>query len=146
MKMFRVQMYHLPVRQTWKIIMFLKQICNYIVYKYSWFSKLLFLTIMFQYLSQWFWILLHYKNRIGGVIVSVLSLSVVDRGFEPRSAQIKDYEIGICCFSTKYAALRRKSKDWLAQNQNNVSKGSDMSTYELLFQWARTIKIQLSVF
>jgi hypothetical protein len=33
------------------------------------------------------------------------------------SGQIKDYEIGICCFSTKHAALRRKSKDWMARNR-----------------------------
>jgi len=39
----------------------------------------------------------------------------------------KDYKIGICCFSAKHAALRRKSKDWLAQNQDNVSEWSDMS-------------------
>jgi hypothetical protein len=44
----------------------------------------------------------------------------LDRGFEPRSGQIQDYKIGICCFSAKHAALRRKSKDWLARNQNNV--------------------------
>jgi len=25
------------------------------------------------------------------------------------------------CFSAKHASLRRKSKDWLARNQNNVS-------------------------
>jgi hypothetical protein len=29
------------------------------------------------------------------------------------------HKIGICCFSTKHAALRRKSKDWLAQKQDN---------------------------
>jgi hypothetical protein len=44
--------------------------------------------------------------------------------------QIKDYEIGICCFSAKYAALRRKSKDWLAQNQDNVSECADISTHD----------------
>jgi hypothetical protein len=44
-----------------------------------------------------------------------------------RSAT-KDYKIGICCFSAKHAALRRKSKDWLARNQNNVSEWSDIST------------------
>jgi hypothetical protein len=59
--------------------------------------------------------------------------------------QTKDYEIGICCFSAKHAALKRKSKDWLPRNQNNVSERSDMSTRRLLFQWASTIKIQLSV-
>ena len=67
------------------------------------------------------------SNRIGGVMVSVLASSAVDRGFEPRSGQTKDYEIGICCFFAKHTALKRKSKDWLARNQNNVSEWSDMS-------------------
>jgi hypothetical protein len=57
----------------------------------------------------------------------------------------QDYEIGICCFSAKHAALRRKSKDWLAQNQDNVSDWGDMSIHGLLLQWASTIKIQLIV-
>jgi hypothetical protein len=70
-------------------------------------------------------------NHIGGVMVSVLASSAVDRGFEPRSGQTKDYKIGICCFFTKHTALSRKSKDWLAQNQNNVSEWSDMSCVEL---------------
>ena len=70
-------------------------------------------------------------NCIGGVMVS--------------PDQTKDYKIGICCFSTKQAALRRKNKDWLAWNQDNVSKWGDMPTRRLLFQWASTIKIQLSV-
>ena len=48
--------------------------------------------------------------------------------------QTKDYKMGICCFSAKHAALRRKSKDWLARNQNNVSEWSDMSTRELSLQ------------
>ena len=65
---------------------------------------------------------------------SVLASSVVDRGFEPRSGQIKDYEIGICCFSAKHAVLKRKSQDWLDRNQDNVSEWSDMSTRGLLFQ------------
>jgi len=47
--------------------------------------------------------------------------------------QTKDYEIGICSFSAKHAALRRKSKDWLARNQDNVSDWSDMSICRLLF-------------
>ena len=67
-------------------------------------------------------------------MVSVLASSAVDRGFEPRSGQTKDYAIGICCFSAKHAALRRKSKDWLARNQNNVTEWSDTSTRGLLFQ------------
>jgi hypothetical protein len=51
----------------------------------------------------------------------------------------------MCCFSAKHEALRRKSKDWLAQIQKNVSKWRDMSTRGLLFQWTSTIQIQLSV-
>ena len=67
-------------------------------------------------------------------MVSVLASSAVDREFEPRSWQTKDYKIGICCFSAKHAALSRKSKDGSARNQNNVSEWSDMSTRGLLFQ------------
>ena len=70
--------------------------------------------------------ILSRTNCISGVMVSVLTSSGVDREF--------DYEIGICFFSAKHAALRRKSKDWLARNQDNVSEWSDMSTHVLLFQ------------
>jgi hypothetical protein len=65
-------------------------------------------------------------------MVSVLASGAVDHGFKPWLGQTKDYKIG--CFSVKYAALRRKSKDWLARNQNNVSEWSDMSTRGVLFQ------------
>ena len=67
-------------------------------------------------------------------MVSVLALSAVNRGFEPRSGQTKDYKIGIRCFSAKHVALRSKSKDWLARNQNNLSEWGDMSIRRLLFQ------------
>jgi hypothetical protein len=72
-------------------------------------------------------------NRIGGVMVSVLASSAVDRGFVPRSGQTKDYKykIGIYCFSAKHAALRRKSKDWLAWNHDNVLESGDMSIHRL---------------
>ena len=53
-----------------------------------------------------------------------------------------ELKIGIICsFSANHTALRRKSKDWLARNQNNVSDWSDMSIHRLLFQLARTINI-----
>jgi len=61
-------------------------------------------------------------NHISGVMVSFLASSVVVHGFELRSGQIKEYKIDICCFSAKYAALRRKRKDWLARNEDNVSE------------------------
>ena len=75
---------------------------------------------------------------IGDVMISVLTSSAVDREFKPRSGETKDYEIGICCFSAKYAALRGKSKDWLVRNQDNVWEWSDMSISGLLIQWAST--------
>jgi len=33
----------------------------------------------------------------------------------------KDFEFGICCLSAEDTALRSKSKNWLARNQDNVS-------------------------
>ena len=55
-----------------------------------------------------------YGNHINGVVVSVPASSVVDRGFDPWLSETKDYNIGICCFSAKHPALRRKGRDWLA--------------------------------
>ena len=78
-------------------------------------------------------------------MVSVLASSVVDHGFEPSSGQTKDYKIGIYYFSAKHATLRRKSKNWLAPNPDNVSEWGDMCIRRLLFQQANTIKIQLSM-
>ena len=74
-------------------------------------------------------------------MASVLASSAVDRRFEPRSGQTKNYEIGICCFS----ALRCKSKYWLTRNQENVSEWSDLSIRGLLFQWASTTQIKRNV-
>ena len=68
------------------------------------------------------------RNCIDRVIVSVFLSSSVDRGFKPQSDQTKEYKIGICCFSAKHGAIRRKSKNWLARNQDNVSP------HGLLFQ------------
>ena len=72
-------------------------------------------------------------HHICGVLVSVLASSVIYRGFEPRSGQTKVFKVGICCFSAKHAALRRKNKDWSARNQDNVSASGDMSIRGLLF-------------
>jgi len=74
-------------------------------------------------------------NRISGVMVSMLASSLVYQGFVPQSGQTKDYEIGMCCFSAiKHAALRTKSKEWLARNQDYVSNWGDMSIDRLLFK------------
>jgi hypothetical protein len=64
---------------------------------------------------------------------SVLASSMVGHGLALYSGQTKDYKIGICCFSAKHSALRRKIKDCLSRNQNIVSEWSD------LFQRASTI-------
>ena len=84
-------------------------------------------------------------NRIGGVMASALASSAVDRLFEPLSGQTKDYTIGMCCFSAKHTALRRKNKDWLARIHDNVSEWGDMTIHRLLFQWTSTIKLQLGM-
>ena len=46
-------------------------------------------------------------NHISGVMVSMLTSSVVDQGFEHPSEQKKDDQINIC-FSAKHASLRSK--------------------------------------
>jgi hypothetical protein len=62
-----------------------------------------------------------------------------------RPSRVKDYRIdlwvggpvesktiGIYCFSVRFTALRRKSEDWLAWNQDNVSECRNMSPCGLL--------------
>ena len=61
-------------------------------------------------------------NSIGGIMGGVLTSSVVDHGFEPRSGQSKVHTIAICCFSANHRALCSNSKDWLARNENKVSE------------------------
>ena len=73
-------------------------------------------------------------------MASVLASSAVNRRFEHRSGQTKDYKIGMCCFSAKHTALKRKSKDWFDRNQGNVSDRWDMSIHGLCCQWASTKK------
>jgi hypothetical protein len=60
-------------------------------------------------------------------MVRVFTSSVINRELKSRSGQTMDYNIGVCCFYAHHAALRSKSKNWLAQNQDNVSEWSDMS-------------------
>ena len=78
----------------------------------------------------------HRLKKICGVKCSVL-----------ERVRWKKTTIGILVASApKHAALGSKSKDsWLAWKQDNVFEWSDMSTYDLLFQWTNTVKIQLNV-
>ena len=66
-------------------------------------------------------------------MASVLASSAIDRVFKPK--------IGICWFSTKHAALRRKNKDWLGRRITCLSGATCLSAD--LFQRPSTIKIQL---
>ena len=114
---------------------------------YQWNTVFSVCLLQVGYLLVWYFrtSLTSLDSSNGGVMVRVLASSTVDRGFQPRSGQTKEYEIGICCLSDKQAALRRKSKYWLARNQANVSEWGDMSIRGLLFQRASSIQIQLSV-
>ena len=67
-------------------------------------------------------------------MVSMFASSVVYREFESRPSQTNDYEVGIGCFSSRYVALRTKSKDWLTRIQDNVSEWAEMYIRGLLFQ------------
>ena len=69
-------------------------------------------------------------------MVGMLISSVVDRGLEPDQVKPKTKKLVfvICCMSAKHASLRRKSKDWLARNQETVSEWGDMSIRGLLFE------------
>ena len=54
--------------------------------------------------------------------------------------QTKDYQLVFVAYNAKHAELRRKSKDWLSRNQDNVSEWSDMYIHGLLFPLDNTIK------
>jgi hypothetical protein len=73
-------------------------------------------------------------NRKFGGMDSVSALSGVDCRFDPQSYQPKNYAIGICCFSSKLAALKRKSKYLLGRNYDNESEWIYMAICDLLFQ------------
>ena len=90
-------------------------------------------------------IFIQLLNYIGGVVVSVPALSVVDRGLEPGSGQIEGYKIGICCFSAKHATCRRKSKNLLAQIQENMFEWSNIQYLSANCFSELALKIQLSV-
>ena len=74
------------------------------------FWRLLFGILTFS--ASYFVVFHHFSyltNRICCIIVSVLTSIVVDRVFETRSDQKKDYKIGICRFSAKHTAPMSES-------------------------------------
>jgi len=64
-------------------------------------------------------------------MVSVFTSREEDCGWSLTNKTKDLYKIGIHCFAAKHTAHRSKSKDWLAQNQDNVSELSNMSTQGL---------------
>jgi hypothetical protein len=72
----------------------------------------------------------HGVSELHQLCITVM-VSVLECG---RSwVRAKDHTICIYYFSSEYVALRSKNKDWLAQDQDNVSKWSDRNTRGLLF-------------
>ena len=59
-------------------------------------------------------------------MVGVLASSEVNRGFEHRWVILKTIKLVFFGFTPKQPVLRRKRKDWLAQNQDNVSEWGDV--------------------
>jgi hypothetical protein len=99
--------------------------------------------------ARLFLVLVAVYISIGAILMTRTGLSIVSRDVvldrniikydktvsssSPDRVKPKT-DICICCFSTKHAALRRKSKYWLSWNQDNVSEWGDMSICGLLFQ------------
>jgi hypothetical protein len=57
-------------------------------------------------------------------MISVLPSNVVDRGFDSRAGQIKDYKTGICSNSAKHIALRRKRTKHLSSISTLFCQGN----------------------
>jgi len=53
------------------------------------------------------------RSNLPVVVLVVHWLACSSHGFVSRPVQTEEYKIGICCFSVKQAALRRKSKDYM---------------------------------
>ena len=67
--------------------------------------------------------------------------------FQVKVALLNYDGIGIVmALATSLLSTQHYSKDWLAQNQDNMSEWSDMSTRGLLLQCASAIQIQLNPF
>ena len=75
-------------------------------------------------------------NSISDIMVSLLDSSAVDLGLIPNWVRPK---------ANKHAALRSRSRDWLAWNRDNVSDWSNMFTRWLVEQWATTIQFHVGL-
>jgi hypothetical protein len=62
----------------------------------------------------------------------LLSSSAVNRELNAGSSQTKNYKTDMCCLSAMHAALRRKSKDWVANEHDDTAQQS-LTHYEMEF-------------
>jgi hypothetical protein len=58
------------------------------------------------------------RNRIGGVMVSMLTSSVVDLGFKLRSGKTKYYKICIYCFSAIFVRSNKEKEQRLVSSES----------------------------
>jgi hypothetical protein len=80
--------------------------------------------------------MMHVK-RIPGLLILSFSPAFCRKGVTSdgvNQVKLKSIKLVFVASPLKHAALRRKSKDWLALNQDNVSKWGDISISRLLFQ------------
>ena len=75
-----------------------------------------------------------HVHLIRGIIVSVITSSTVDRGFDPWLDQTKDYKIGVCYFTDERAALRSKSKEECVRQERHVYPRTLASVCEFYIQ------------
>ena len=61
--------------------------------------------------------------------------------FDQQLVQTKDYEIGICSCSVIHAAVRSKNEDWLARNQDNLSRVACLFVDYYPFLWIPVIMV-----
>jgi hypothetical protein len=90
------------------------------------------------------WLLLQQASSSS--LISKTTSSVVDHGFVLRSGKTKDNNIVICRISAQDAALRSKSKNMLARNQDNVSEWSAFLPMGCCISQLALKNIKLSVF
>ena len=114
------------------------------VYTTEKYNKLSIFGVRHYEIGDWRLLTIQFTSCLFGTIDSIFAWSVADRGFEHRLGHIKYFKIVFSCFCAKHTVLRRKSKDRLALNQDNVSDWSDMYIHEL-FQRTSSKEIQLSV-
>ena len=83
------------------------------------------------------------KERIHWTSVLSFSAVVDDCGFKPWPCQMKDYKIGICCFSAKLQHQGERAKTgWLGIRIMCLSARGATYLSTDLFHWVSTIKIQ----